>query len=296
MKLLHFNSLFGSLLSHCFNNRLSLRFSYQLSYPSKRKVLSVMILAALSFSGALCASEEGVDKALINEINTEQRRDNILVIKVAFVELHSGPGIGYPVLHIVEKGEQLTVDVKRTSWLKVTDKRGNIGWLHQDELLGLTTHEGKKLTSSEISWNDFQARDYEAGVMYGDFAGAHYYSGQLAYIFTSVFSGELSVGKALGTISDSDVYEAMLISQPLPDLLVSPYVGIGGGIIKTEPHSVLADSEKRKSTLMSAAFGLKYHLARNFILRAEYKYSLVLTDRDDNEEIKVWKLGFSVFF
>lgn len=242
---------------------------------------TLLCLLACLFCGKLLAEE--VDK-------------NALLIDVAFVELHSGPGVGYPVLYVVEKGEYLTVQVKRTSWLKVTDKRNNTGWLHQDELLGLTTQQGEKLTSTEISWNDFQDRNYEAGVMYGDFAGAHFYSAQFAYLFTSVFSGEVSAGKALGTISDSDVYEAMLISQPMPELFITPYIGIGGGIIKTKPHSVLADSEKRQDTLMSAAFGLKYHLARNFLLRAEYKYSLVLTDRDDNEEIKVWKLGFSVFF
>ena len=226
----------------------------------------------------------------------EELQPNALLIEVAFVELHSGPGIGYPVLYVVEKGEYLTVQVQRTSWLKVTDKRGNTGWLHQDDLLGLTTAQGEKLTSAEISWHDFQSRDYEAGVMYGDFEGAHFYNAQFAYLFTTVFSGEISVGKALGTISDSDLYEVMFISQPMPELFISPYIGIGGGVIKTKPHSVLADSEKRQDTLMSAAFGLKYHLARNFLLRAEYRYSLVLTDRDDNEEIQVWKLGFSVFF
>jgi hypothetical protein len=47
---------------------------------------------------------------------------------------------------------------------------------------------------------------------------------------------------------------------------------------------------------VSTAVGGKYYLARNFVLRAEYKYSLVLTDRDENEDIKLWKMGFSVFF
>jgi len=230
------------------------------------------------------------------QLIAQESEANVLLIDVAYVELHSGPGIGYPVLHVVEKGEYITVKVKRTSWLNVTDKRGNTGWLHQDELLGLTTSQGKPLTTEEISLRDFQARNYEAGVMYGDFEGAHYYNVHIGYVFTSVFSGELSFGKALGAISDSDLYEAMLISQPLPDLIISPYIGIGGGVIKTKPHSVLADSKKRQDTLMSAAIGLKYHLARNFLLRAEYKHSLVLTDRDDNEEIQVWKLGFSVFF
>lgn len=219
----------------------------------------------------------------------------VLQIEASYIELHSGPGIGYPIVNVIEKGELVEVLVKRTSWLKVKDQRNNIGWLSQNDLLGLT-QQGKKITQAELTLTDFHNRDYEAGVMYGDFEGADFYNIYLGYALSPVFTAEISAGKALGEISDSNLYEVMLISQPFPELIVIPYVGVGGGIINTKPHSVLADSENRQDTLMSAAIGLKYHLARNFLLRAEYKYSLVLTDRDDNEEVQVWKLGFSVFF
>jgi len=218
-----------------------------------------------------------------------------LQIEASYIELHSGPGIGYPVLNVIEKGELVEVLVKRTRWLKIKDQRNNIGWLNQNDLFGLT-QQGKKIVQSELTITDFQNRDYEVGVMYGDFEGADFYNIYLNYTLSPVFSAEVSAGKAQGTISDSDLFEVMLISQPFPELVVIPYLGIGSGIINTKPHSVLADSEKRQDTLMAAAIGLKYHLARNFLLRAEYKYSLVLTNRDENEKVQVWKLGFSVFF
>jgi opacity protein-like surface antigen len=220
---------------------------------------------------------------------------NILHIEAPFVELHSGPSIGYPVVRIVEKGEEVTVLIKRTAWLKVKDKRGIEGWFHQDDLFGLSQY-GTVINTEEILLENFQNRDGESGVMYGDLAGANFYKIYLGYTFTPVFGAELSLGKALGKLSDSDLIEVMLISQPVPDLLITPYIGVGGGLIRTKPHSVLADSEDRQSTLMSAAAGIKYHVARNFLLRAEYKYSLALTDRDENEEIKTWTIGFSVFF
>ena len=218
-----------------------------------------------------------------------------LHIEVPFIELHSGPSAGYPVVHIVEKDEKVTVLIKRTSWFKVKDKRGIEGWFHEDDLLGLSQH-GEAVTPEEFLLESYLHRDFESGVMYGDLDGANFYNIYLGYALTSVFSTEISVGKALGSISDSDLVEVMLISHPIPDLIVTPYIGVGGGIIKTKPHSVLADSESRQSTLMSAAAGIKYHIARNFLLRAEYKLSLALTDRDENEEIQTWKLGFSVFF
>jgi len=225
----------------------------------------------------------------------ESSKATVLHIEVPFIELHSGPSAGYPIVHIVEKNENVTVLIKRTSWLKVMDKRGIEGWFHEDELFGLSQN-GAVVNQEEILLENFQNRDVESGVMYGDLEGANFYNIYLGYTFTPVFSAEISVGKALGKLSDSDLLEVMFISQPIPDLMITPYIGVGGGVIKTKPHSVLADSENRQSTLMSAAAGIKYHVARNFILRAEYKFSLALTDRDENEEIQTWKIGFSVFF
>lgn len=218
-----------------------------------------------------------------------------LMIEVTYIQLHSGPGIGYPILNVIEKGELVELLVKRTSWLKVKDQRNNIGWLNQKDLEGLTD-QGKKIIQTQYTTEDFKSRGYEAGVMYGEFENSDFYNLYLGYSLSSVFSAEISAGKALGNISDSDIYEVMLTSQPFPELFIIPYVGVGGGIINTKPHSVLADSENRQDALITTAVGLKYHLARNFILRAEYKYSIVLTDRNDNEEVQTWKLGFSVFF
>lgn len=241
----------------------------------------ILMLSLLAITKVFAASATDSDAAVLH-------------VDVPFVELHSGPGIGYPVIHVVEQNEQISVLIKRTSWLKVTDVRGIEGWLLQSDLIGLSQH-GSKVTQ-EQQWKNFQDHTFEGGVMYGDLAGANFYNVYLGYAFTPVFSSEISAGKALGNISDSNLYEVMLISQPFPEWLVIPYVGIGAGMINTTPHSVLADAKKRQSTLMSAAVGIKYHLARNFLLRAEYKFSLALTDRDKNEEINTWKLGFSVFF
>ena len=218
-----------------------------------------------------------------------------LRIEVPFIELHSGPSDGYPVVSVIEQNEMVTVLLKRTSWLKVLNKRGVEGWFHEDNLKGLS-QDGQAINANLITEQDVINRQIEAGVMYGDLEGANFYNIYAGYAFTPVFSAEISAGKALGSISDSDVFEVMLFSQLLPELIVVPYIGVGAGIINTEPHSVLADTESRRSTLMSAAVGIKYHLARNFLLRAEYKLSLALTDRDENEEIQTWKIGFSVFF
>ncbi len=98
-----------------------------------------------------------------------------LSIEVTYIELHSGPSAGYPVINVIEKGELVELIVKRTNWLKVKDQRNNIGWLNQNELVGLR-HQGNEVVNSEITLTDFQTRGYEAGVMYGDFEGSDFYN------------------------------------------------------------------------------------------------------------------------
>lgn len=218
-----------------------------------------------------------------------------LLIEVPFVELRSGPGGGYPVVNVVEKNDTVTVLIKRTHWLKVEDKRGQQGWFHQDALLEIS-QQGQAFALGETDYRDYQKRNWEASVMFGDFNGANYYNLGLGFFFSPVISAELSAAKSQGEVANNDMFELLLQSQPFPDFTVSPYFSIGAGIITTTPHSVLADSFERENTFVSSAVGAKYYLARNFVLRAEYKYGLVLTDRDVNEEIKLWKLGFSMFF
>ena len=246
------------------------------------------MLSLLCCFNASYAEEGNANRDLI-----EQRPQ--LLIEVPFVELHSGPGKGYPVINIIEKNDKVSVIVKRTSWIKVEDKRGEQGWLHQDALLEVS-YSDEKVNLNEVAYQDYQQRQWEGSVMLGDLNGANYYNIALGYVFSPAISTELSLAKSQGDISDSNIYQLSLVSQPFPDLTVSPYFSIGAGMIKTEPHSVLADAKVRENTLISTALGGKYYLARNFVLRAEYQYSLVLTDRDENEEIKLWKLGFSVFF
>lgn len=250
--------------------------------------LGMLILGFILFSFTLVAQTVESD-------SLPENKENQLLIEVPFVELLSGPGAGYPIINIIEKGEYVTVLLKRTSWLKVEDKRGHQGWFHQDSLLNVS-RSGEQVTLSELEFNDYQKRTWEGGVMFGEFNDANFYNVSIGYVFTPVFTSELSLGKSQGDISDSNIYELQVVSQPFPELTVSPYFSVGLGVITTEPKSILADAKTRENTLVSTAVGGKYYLARNFVLRAEYKYSLVLTDRDENEEIQLWKVGFSVFF
>ena len=41
---------------------------------------------------------------------------------------------------------------------------------------------------------------------------------------------------------------------------------------------------------------MRGYLTNRFLLQAEYRKFVVLTSRDDNEEIDEWTMGFTYFF
>lgn len=212
-----------------------------------------------------------------------------------FVNLYSGAGRGYPIVQVAIKGERLTLLTRRHDWVQVEFKQQQY-WLARADLAQVVTTQQQRFDLSDDSMTAFEQRTLEAGIQFGDFNGSSMYQLSLAYLFSPYLQTELSVGQANGDQADNLAAELSLYLSPWPHWRLSPYFGIGGGVLRTTPRTVLVQTPDRNNSLASAEFGLRYYLSRNFIARAAYRRSVIVTDRNDNEEIDTWKLGFSVFF
>jgi len=212
-----------------------------------------------------------------------------------FVNLHSGPGRGYPIVQVAIKGETLILNKRRTDWVQVEFKQLHY-WLARADLTQLVTLQQQTFTVSDDRTAQYDQRSLEAGFVFGDFNGSSFYQLSLAYLFSPYIQTELAVGQANGDQADNLSAELSVYLSPMPHWRLSPYFGIGGGVLRTTPRTVLVQTPDRNNSLASAELGVRYYLSRNFIARAGYRRSVIVTDRNDNEEIDTWKLGFSVFF
>jgi len=43
----------------------------------------------------------------------------VVTVADPYLEMHTGPGVGYPVFHVVERGETVTIVKRRTDQLQV---------------------------------------------------------------------------------------------------------------------------------------------------------------------------------
>ncbi len=213
-----------------------------------------------------------------------------------YIELHTGPGAGYPVFHVVGRGENITILKRKTNWFKVLTPRGKEGWVSIDELEETLRPWGEKTRIKRASREDFAKRRWEFGMMGGDFGGTAVLSYYGAFAFTPNLSTEISVSQSLGDFSSSLFASVDLVAQPFPEWWVSPYFALGTGAIRTEAKSTLVQPVDQVDQLSHVGVGLRSYLTERFLIRGEYKSYVIFTSSDENQEIDEWKLGFSVFF
>lgn len=225
-----------------------------------------------------------------------ERQPPQVSIQDPFIELHTGPGRGYPVFYVAERGEQIELLKRRTDWYSVRVARGQEGWVHMEQLATTLNIDGEPFELPALGFDDYAERRWEVGALYGDFGGANVIAAYGSRSFTPNLSGEIWVAEALGRFSDSTLATINVVHLMYPDWRTSPYFTLGAGVITTEPKATLVATVDRTDSLAQAGVGVRTYLTRRFVFRAEYKAYVVLTSRDDNEDVREWKAGFSFFF
>jgi hypothetical protein len=219
-----------------------------------------------------------------------------VIIADPFIELHTGPGRGYPVFYVAERGETVAVLRRRTDWFQVRVPRGEEGWVPVEQMVRTLDVDGESFEIPGFSLDDYTERRWEAGFQYGDFGGANVISAYGGFGLTENLQIELWLSQALGRFSDSQMVNLNVTHLMFPDKRWTPLFTLGGGTIETSPKASLVATTDRRDSMAHAGFGVRSYLTRRFVFRAEYKSYVVFTSRDDNEEVGEWKAGFSFFF
>ena len=220
-----------------------------------------------------------------------------ILIADPFIELHTGPGRGYPVFHVVERGREVTIVKRRTDWFEIRTDRGVSGWAPREQMIATLEPTGEPLDLQEPARENYMSRRWQAGVAGGDFAGASMISVFGGYAFSDNLSIELTLNHILGEFSNGYSATLGLMHVFAPEWRLSPYFTLGTGVIYTDPKSTLVESIDRTDQVGYVGGGLQFYLTRRFMLRSEYRKDVIFTSRDDNEEVDEWKyLGFAFFF
>lgn len=213
-----------------------------------------------------------------------------------FLEFHTGPGRGYPLFHVVERGEWVEILKRRTDWFKVRAADGKEGWVARAQMERTAVAAGIATRFRDTEVEDYRARRVEFG-----FAGGWVESDPLmlvraGYRFTEQVAGELTYGQISGDFASAQLRYVGLRVEPFGDERVSPFFTLGVGRFDNTPRATLVNRTKTRSDLANAGIGVNYYLTDRFMLRADYKAHAVFIDADRTSEYKEVSLGVSFFF
>ena len=221
---------------------------------------------------------------------------NSVVVKDPYLELHTGPGRGYPVAQVIDRGESVNLLRRRTDWIKVRNDRGIEGWVNRSQLERTLTPDGEPVKVPGPSPEGRLEHRWETSIGTGDFDGASMITAGGSFALTHSMIVRADVSQLLGNFSNGWLVTAGIAHIFVPEWRVSPFVGIGGGMIHLQPESTLVQSQDRTDPTAYAGLGVRGFLTDRFLLQAEYRKYQVFTSRDENEEPASWSVAFTYFF
>ena len=213
-----------------------------------------------------------------------------------YLEMRTGPGRGYPIFTVVDRGETVDVIMQRTQWYQVRAADGREGWVERAQMELTLRPDNSAVSFDKAGLDDFTHSKWEAGLLTGDFGGANIISLYGGYSLNPYVSVEVWGSQILGNFSNGWMGSINVVHEAFPEWRVSPFFTLGAGIIHTRPKTTIIQGQDRTDQVGHVGVGVRVYATRRFLLRAEYKSYVVFTSRDENEEVEEWKVGFAFFF
>jgi hypothetical protein len=213
-----------------------------------------------------------------------------------YIELHTGPGRGFPVFFVAERDAWISIELRHTDWYKVRTENGKQGWVQREQLASTLTEAGGRKTFREVLLDDYLRRRVEMGAAWGRFKSEPMIKLWLGYRLSDTLSVEGTVSQVQGVYSGTSLWQLNLNSEPWFDQRLSPFFGIGIGKFSNVPNKSLVDATLTNAALGEATLGARYHLSDRFVLRADYTIYSVFQSDQRTGEYRALTAGLSFFF
>jgi hypothetical protein len=214
----------------------------------------------------------------------------------AFIELHTGPGRGFPVFFVAAKDEWIEIERRHTDWFKVRTAGGKLGWVQRQQLSTTLTEAGSQKTFRDIALDDYLQRKVEMGASWGRFRREPMLKAFASYRLADALSLEGNLGQVQGVFSGSDFWHANLAMEPWSDRRWSPFFTVGLGQFKNLPNTSLVGAQTVDAKLAHAGIGLKLHLGERFAARVDYSIYTAFVADTRAAEFRALSAGLSFFF
>jgi hypothetical protein len=213
-----------------------------------------------------------------------------------YIDLHTGPGRGYPVFYVAARHEWIEIELRHTDWFLVRTQDGKEGWVQRAQLETTLTQIGTRTTFRDVLLGDYLHRRLEFGAAYGHFKSDPMLKIWMGYRFADALALEATGGQVQGTFSGTDFWHVNLLVEPWADRRLAPFLGIGVGKMNNIPNASLVAAVTSSARIADATAGLRYRLGGRFIARLDYTQYLAYISDNRTDQYRAVTIGLGFFF
>jgi hypothetical protein len=267
------------------------------------RIIGVAVLASLHL--ALAGAADGANAAdtltsSVPAVSTVSavKPDNgeRLQITDPYIELHTGPGRGFPVFFVAPREQWIAIEMRHTDWYKVRTEEGKVGWVQRQQLQSTLTAAGEQKTFRDILLDDYLKRHVQLGAAWGQFKSEPMLKIWTSYRMSETLSLEGTVGQVQGVFSGTDLWHMNVLAEPWSDQRISPFFAVGLGKFKNFPNQSLVGATATNAKLANAGIGVRYYLNERFVVRADYSLYTAFVADTRTLEYRAFTAGLSFFF
>jgi opacity protein-like surface antigen len=214
-------------------------------------------------------------------------------VRDPYLELHTGPGRGYPIFYAVDRGTRIEIRHRFTDWYKI--RTGDaVGWVHRDQLRATLESAGADGgTRAALLDRHIEGR-LRAGMSAGIFDGDPIITFWGGYRIKPEWSAELGIAQVAGDYSSTRIYRLDAVHQPWPDMRFPPHLILGIGWFENIPRKTLVESNEEDAFGVAIGLGVSKQLEPRFALRADWRWQHAWFD--DNQNFHELTAGFVLLF
>lgn len=213
-----------------------------------------------------------------------------------YIELHTGPGRGFPIFFVAPRAQWISIELRHTDWFKVRAVGGQVGWVHRKQLESTLTTAGDAKTFRDMLLDDYLSRRVQLGAAWGQFKSEPMLKLWSSYRLSETLHVEGTLGQVQGVFSGTDFWQLNVLSEPWSDQRISPFFGVGLGKFKNIPNPSLVGASPTDAQLANASFGVRYYLTERFVLRGDYTFYTAFVSDTRSLEYRAVTAGLSFFF
>jgi hypothetical protein len=217
-----------------------------------------------------------------------------LIVHDPYLDLHTGPGRGYPIVQSVARDSEIEIEHSSTDWYRVrTDHTA--GWVHRQQLQ-------KTLAAAGIQEDGRAAlmeRHIDGRLMAGMNAGVFdsdpvigFWGG---YRITPAWAAEAAIAQAAGSYSSTRMYRLEALARPWPGLSYPPHLILGVGYFENRPRQTLVESGTEDALAFTVGLGASKQLEPRLALRADWRWHHARFN-SDNDNFHEFTVGFALLF